>query len=631
MLINHRYQVIRPLGEGGFGHAYLAEDTQMPSRRKCVVKQLKPIATSAEVYQVVQDRFQREAAILEQLGENHPQIPRLYAYFTEDQKFYLVQEWIEGETLENVAVPMDEAAVVDLMVSLLPVLDFIHRQGIIHRDLKPDNIILRRGTRQPVLIDFGAVRETMGTVLNSRHHPTSSIVIGTPGFMASEQAAGRPIPSSDLYSLGLTAIYLLTGQMPQTFMSDAETGELIWQQAASQISAELVAVVDQAVRSHPRDRYPTALAMLSALTSQADATAAPTSHLPTTSPAAPATSPAAAQPASQFKTIAVAPIAQTPSAQAPSAQAPVDTVISPSLSTSASTSQETDAALPWFKTLTPLTIGLIVAAVGLLAGASGLLVSRLSTESTAQPSASAIRPDEMTTADQETAEESRQTADETDEASSDTEISDEATSLEIADPFGDPNETALELESDTTARQDSQTTTNPAASAFGVAPGQQLVVSDRSRDRISIHQTPSFDAPAPSYGINGDIITATGETQQDADNLLWYQVRFESGVEGWIPQFSLTEGSESPSASSDSEQTQMARLPKYASLAGASSDRIDIRSGPSTSASSPHYALGGDAIQLLDAVKGADGYDWYQVAFESGADGWVRSDLVQLP
>ena len=75
----------------------------------------------------------------------------------------------------------------------------------------------------------------------------------------------------------------------------------------------------------------------------------------------------------------------------------------------------------------------------------------------------------------------------------------------------------------------------------------------------------------------------------------------------------------------------MARLPKYASLAGAPSDRVNIRSAPSSSASSPHYGLGGDAIQILDAVSGADGYDWYQVAFESGADGWVRSDLVRLP
>jgi len=629
MLINHRYQVIRPLGEGGFGHAYLAEDTQMPSRRKCVVKQLKPITTSAEVYQVVQDRFQREAAILEQLGENHPQIPRLYAYFTEDQKFYLVQEWIEGETLENIAVPMSESAVVDLMVSLLPVLDFIHRQGIIHRDLKPDNIILRSGTRQPVLIDFGAVRETMGTVMNSRNHPTSSIVIGTPGFMASEQAAGRPIPSSDLYSLGLTAIYLLTGQMPQAFTSDVETGELVWQQAASHVSAGLLAVIDQAIRSHPRDRYPTAPAMLSALNSRSGVTVAASAPPPLTgSTPAPAVLPVA-QPASQFKTMAVAPAAQPPSAQTPSTQTANTAVSASSAPTGLEASRDTGAALPWFKTLTPLTIGLIVAAVGIASVGGGLLVSRLSTDSTIEPLASPSRSDEPLVAGSADTEDPPQTAD---DDLADT-GSDNSSSDDSADSADEPADSG-----NTPAVKDSQAVTSTAPPAFSVAAGQQLVVSDGSRDRISIHRSPSFDAPAPSYGINGDIVTATGDVQQAADDLYWYRVRFESGVEGWIPQFSLTQFSltqsnPQPPASSDSEPEPnlMARLPKYASLAGAPSDRVNVRSAPSSSASSPHYGLGGDAIQILDAVSGADGYDWYQVAFESGADGWVRSDLVRLP
>ncbi|MGC1217033.1 MAG: protein kinase [Phormidesmis sp.] len=626
MLINHRYQVIRPLGEGGFGHAYLAEDTQMPSRRKCVVKQLKPITTSAEVYQVVQDRFQREAAILEQLGENHPQIPRLHAYFSEDQKFYLVQEWIEGETLENIAVPMSEAAVVDLMVSLLPVLDFIHRQGIIHRDLKPDNIILRSGTRQPVLIDFGAVRETMGTVMNSRNHPTSSIVIGTPGFMASEQAAGRPIPSSDLYSLGLTAIFLLTGQMPQAFSSDVETGELIWQQAASQVSAGLLAVIDRAIRSHPRDRYPTAPAMLSALNSRAGVTVAASAPPPLTgSTPAPAVLPVA-QPASQFKTMAVAPAAQTPSVQTPSTQTPstqtADTAeTAVSAPTSPDASRGSGGALPWFKTLTPLTLGLIVAAVGIASVGGGLLVSRLSTDSTVAPLASPSRSDEPLAAGSADTEDLPQTADD-DLAPAGSEDNSSDDSADSADePANSANIPAV----------DNQAATNTASPAFGVTAGQQLVVSNSSRDRISIHQSPSFDAPAPSYGINGDIVTATGDVQQAADDLFWYRVRFESGVEGWIPQFSLTQGNPQPLASSDPELDLMARLPKYAELAGASGDRVNIRSAPSSSASSPHYGLGGDAIQILDAARGADGYDWYQVAFESGADGWVRSDLVRLP
>jgi serine/threonine protein kinase len=92
MLLNQRYKIIKDLGEGGFGKTHLAEDTQMPSGRYCVIKQLKPIANDPQIYKLIQERFQREAVILEDLGTGHPQIPTLYAYFREADRFYLVQE-----------------------------------------------------------------------------------------------------------------------------------------------------------------------------------------------------------------------------------------------------------------------------------------------------------------------------------------------------------------------------------------------------------------------------------------------------------------------------------------------------------------------------------------------------------
>ncbi|ACC80563.1 protein kinase domain-containing protein [Nostoc punctiforme] len=267
-LLNDRYQVIRTLGAGGFGETYLAEDTYMPSKRLCVVKQLRPIHNNPQIYQLVQERFQREAAILEELGGANDQIPALYAYFSSGGQFYLVQEWVEGDTLTGKVQKQglfSEGAVQELFINLLPVLDYVHSKHIVHRDIKPDNIIVRHRDGKPVLIDFGAIRESMGTVVNSQGNPTSSIVIGTPGYMPSEQAAGRPVYSSDLYSLGMTIIYLLTGKQAQQLETDSQTGEIVWRQYASHVSPIIAGAIDKAIAYHPRDRYPTARAMLDTL------------------------------------------------------------------------------------------------------------------------------------------------------------------------------------------------------------------------------------------------------------------------------------------------------------------------------------------------------------------------------
>ncbi|MEC4892795.1 MAG: YARHG domain-containing protein [Oscillatoria sp. PMC 1051.18] len=274
-LLNDRYRILRTLGSGGFGETFLAEDTQMPSARKCVIKRLLPINNNPQVYELVKERFAREAAILEELGDANRQIPRLYAYFESGGEFYLVQEFVDGETLTDLLKKqgsLSESYVEEILIKCLQILDYIHSKRIVHRDIKPDNIILRAADRLPVLIDFGAVREAMGTVVNSQGNATSSIIIGTPGFMPSEQAAGRPLYSSDLYSLGLTAIYLLTGKMPQELESNPETGEVIWRQFALQVSPNFADILTKAVMSHPRDRYPTAQAMLQALQLQKAAT-----------------------------------------------------------------------------------------------------------------------------------------------------------------------------------------------------------------------------------------------------------------------------------------------------------------------------------------------------------------------
>lgn len=263
-LLNHRYRIVKALGEGGFGRTSLAEDTHMPSQQRCVIKQLKPLRHRPEIHKVLQDRFAREAAVLETVGKSNNQIPTLYAYFIRRSEFYLVQEWIEGETLNAYSHGTVET-VSDLLVSLLKTLAYIHRHNIIHRDIKPENIIVRSQDRTPCLIDFGAVKEVMSTVLSPSGALKTSLVIGTPGFMPPEQMAGHPVFASDLYSLGLTMVSLLTKRSPTEIPTDSRTGEKLWQQYAKDVPKPLATVLAKATHEQASHRYATADEMLAEL------------------------------------------------------------------------------------------------------------------------------------------------------------------------------------------------------------------------------------------------------------------------------------------------------------------------------------------------------------------------------
>ncbi len=266
LLIAGRYQIVKTLGKGGFGETFLARDTHLPSQRLVVVKRLRQVNPSHRVSpEIIADLFKKEAQVLEELGQNCPQIPTLYAYFVENEQYYLVQEYIEGPSLADLG-KIDTLECRRILCSLLRVLEYIHSRKIIHRDIKPENIIIREEDKLPILIDFGAVKEAMGTVVLSSGSMISSVVVGTKGFMPPEQSAGRTVYASDLYALALTMIYSLTGKYPIEFPVDSLTGDLQWQSMAPQSDPQLIAVLTKASKVDLGQRYKTAQEMLYELT-----------------------------------------------------------------------------------------------------------------------------------------------------------------------------------------------------------------------------------------------------------------------------------------------------------------------------------------------------------------------------
>jgi ABC-type branched-subunit amino acid transport system substrate-binding protein/predicted Ser/Thr protein kinase len=265
-LLGARYKVIEVLGAGGFGHTYIVEDTQRPGNPRCVLKHLTFASSNPTVLQQVRRLFQAEAETLERLGK-HDQIPRLLAYFEENQEFYLVQEFVEGRSLgQELAsgVRFSEQQVVLALKDVLGILEFVHSENVIHRDIKPENLIRRQQDGKFVLIDFGAVK-TIGTVIAESTGETGlSMPIYTSGYAASEQCLGRPHFSSDLYSLGIVAIQMLTGLRPSQLPVDFNTSEMIWRDQV-QVSDGFANFLDRMTRYHYIHRYQSATEALQVL------------------------------------------------------------------------------------------------------------------------------------------------------------------------------------------------------------------------------------------------------------------------------------------------------------------------------------------------------------------------------
>lgn len=255
-VLQNRYRLIKILGQGGFGRTYLAED-QGRFNELCALKELIPAQMESYALEKSKQLFQREAVILYQI--QHPQVPQFRATFAQDQRLFLVQDYVEGKTYRSLiderkaaGKTFSEAEVLQLLRQLLPVLAHLHSRGIIHRDISPDNIILRDDAK-PVLIDFGVVKElaTRLQLPNTTYQPTT---VGKFGYAPSEQIqTGRAYPSSDLYALAVTSIVLLTGREPQELFDDTQLS-WTWQRWAK-VSPELARVLNRMLSYKPSDRY----------------------------------------------------------------------------------------------------------------------------------------------------------------------------------------------------------------------------------------------------------------------------------------------------------------------------------------------------------------------------------------
>ena len=263
-LLNDRYRILKSLGQGGFGKTFLSIDEKYPQNSQdivfsghptpklCVLKQFFPQCQTIYSNQKASELFHQESLRLAELGK-HSQIPQLLDTFEQDGKQYLVQEWVDGQTLEQElaeAGPFNEAEIWQLLGDLLPVLQFVHAHQVIHRDIKPSNIIRDQSNRQLFLVDFGAAKYTTGKIWQQ-----TGTMIGSAEYAAPEQIRGKAVFASDLYSLGVTCLHLLT-QMSPFELYDCSEDAWIWRAyLVEPISPSLEKILCQLVQPATKLRY----------------------------------------------------------------------------------------------------------------------------------------------------------------------------------------------------------------------------------------------------------------------------------------------------------------------------------------------------------------------------------------
>ncbi|MEG4276260.1 serine/threonine-protein kinase [Microcoleus sp. MON1_C1] len=274
--LNNHYRIVRELGHGGFGRTYLAEDAHR-FNEPCVLKEFAPQVHGSYALQKSEELFEREAGVLYKL--QHNQIPRfreLFRVSISDRGYlFLVQDYVPGQTYrflldarKRQGLRFIEAEINQLLLQILPVLEYIHSLGVLHRDISPDNLILRLSDGMPVLIDFGGVKQVAATVeslfAEANGAPGPATRIGKLGYAPVEQMQmGIVYPHSDLYALAATVLVLLTGKEPHQLL-DSQTLNWNWRAECS-VSPNLSLVLDKMLAQQPSQRYSSAREVMLAL------------------------------------------------------------------------------------------------------------------------------------------------------------------------------------------------------------------------------------------------------------------------------------------------------------------------------------------------------------------------------
>ena len=265
-ILHDTYRILRVIDQGGMGAIYMAENRQLFDET-CAVKEMLDNFSSPEEQKESLQLFEQEAKILYRL--NHPNLPRVQAYFSENSHYYLVMDYIKGRTLENIVESasdyIPESAVLRWCADLCNILEYLHSQNppIIFRDMNPRNIMLEEGTGHIKLIDFGIAR------LFKAGKSSDTLSLGSPGYCPIEQyGRGQTDVRSDVYTLGATLYHLLTKKVPVPAVERIKPTPVLLtlpRQINRRISNNMEQVIVKAMEINPDDRYKSIMEMRHAL------------------------------------------------------------------------------------------------------------------------------------------------------------------------------------------------------------------------------------------------------------------------------------------------------------------------------------------------------------------------------